>query len=140
MLLFNTIIILIITLYFRRNTITNTIDLTVDVVARLAIINAIAVADIEAELAAVSPDRVLNEPGEGLGERWVELPGIDLVGNGLNDLSTAALLITGRPIGMDGIEALQDPGPVQKVVHQRIDGDHAGADLVPERPVFGGAQ
>src|ERR1700728_1308580 len=36
--------------------------LTVDIVARLAIINTIAVAHIEALLRAVSPDGVLNEP------------------------------------------------------------------------------
>jgi hypothetical protein len=40
----------------------------------LDIIDAIAVEDIEAALAAVSPDRVLHEPGKSLRKRWIELP------------------------------------------------------------------
>ena len=32
---------------------------------------------------------------------------------------------------MVGAEPGQDPGAVQKVVHQRVDGDHGGADLPP---------
>ena len=33
---------------------------------------------------------------------------------------------------MVGLEPCQDAGADQKVVHQGVDGDHAGADLVPE--------
>ena len=47
------------------------------------IINPIAVADIEAVLGAVPPDRVLDEPGKSLRKRWIELPGIDPLGDGL---------------------------------------------------------
>ena len=45
-----------------------TTNLAVDVVARLAIINAIAVAHVEAGLGAVPPDRVLDEPRETAAE------------------------------------------------------------------------
>ena len=38
---------------------------------------------------------------------------------------------------MFGLEPAQDAGPVQKVVHQRVDGDHAAADLGPESLFFG---
>ena len=51
--------------------------------AAMGIIDAIAVANIEAALAAVLPDRVLDEPGKGLRKRWIELPGIDPLGYGL---------------------------------------------------------
>ena len=43
-----------------------TANLAVNVRARLPIINPIAVAYIEAALAAVPPDCVLNEPGKDL--------------------------------------------------------------------------
>ena len=32
---------------------------------------------------------------------------------------------------MFGVKPLQDPGSVQKVVHERVDRDHAPADLSP---------
>ena len=54
-----------------------TTNLAVDVVARLPIIDPIAVADIEARLGAVPPDRVLDEPREWLRKARIELPGID---------------------------------------------------------------
>jgi hypothetical protein len=50
-------------------------DSAVQVAAAVGIIDAIAVADIEAALAAVLPDRVLDEPGEGPRKGRVELPG-----------------------------------------------------------------
>ena len=59
---------------------------TIQVAAATRIINAIAVAHIEAALAAILPNRVLDEPGKGLRKRWVELPGIDPVGDGLNNM------------------------------------------------------
>jgi len=57
--------------------------------ASFAVINAVAVADIEAVLIAISPNRVLNEPGKGLRKSRVELSSIDPVGHGLNDLCAA---------------------------------------------------
>ena len=104
-------------------------NLTVDIVARLAIIDAIAVADIEAVLGAVPPDRVLHEPGKHRRERGIEGAGIDPFGHGFNDLGAAAGPVAGRAIGMVGAEPVQDAGAVQKVVHEGVDGDHAGADL-----------
>jgi hypothetical protein len=47
------------------------------------IVDAIAVTNIEAALAAISPDGVLDEPRKGLRERRVELPGIDPLGRRL---------------------------------------------------------
>jgi hypothetical protein len=41
---------------------------------------------------------------------------------------------------MVGIESCQDAGADQKVVHQRVDGNHAGADLLPAVQAFGGSQ
>ena len=41
---------------------------------------------------------------------------------------------------MVSIEPCQDAGADQKVVHQGVDGDHAGADLVPEVQALRGRQ
>ena len=62
-------------------------NLAVDVRARLPIINPIAVADVEARLGAIPPDRVLNEPRKRLRKIGIELPGIDPLGHGLYNVA-----------------------------------------------------
>src|ERR1700730_17507720 len=94
----------------------------------------------EAALAAILPDRVLDEPREGLWKARVELPGIDPPGDGLNDKCAATGPVAGHAIQVVRVEPGQDAGPVQKVVHQRVDGDHAAADLDPEDHLFGSAE
>src|SRR6266404_1970094 len=114
------------------NSITNIVNLTVDIVARLSVIDAIAVADIEAAPGAVPPDRVLNEPRKHRWEHRIEGAGIDPPGHGFNDVSAAAAPVAGRAIGMVGAEPVQDAGAVQKIVNEGVDGDHADADLMPQ--------
>ena len=41
---------------------------------------------------------------------------------------------------MTGLEAVQDTGPVQEIVHQRVDRDHAPPDFDPPLPPLPGAQ
>jgi len=97
----------------------------------MPIIDSIAVANIEALLIAKPPDRVLHEPRKHLRERTVELPGIDLAGNRPNDIGAAVWPVTASAIRMGGVEPVQDPGSVQKIVHQRIDRDRRHADFEP---------
>jgi len=72
--------------------------LTIDVRARLPIINPIAVADVEAGLGAIPPDRVLDEPGKRLRKTRIELPGIDTLGHGLYNVGAAASLVASRTV------------------------------------------
>ena len=111
-------------------------NLTVDIIARLAIVNAIAVADSKPTLGAVPPDRLLNEPGKHRRERRIEGPRVDPIGHGFNDFSAAASSVAGRAIGMVGAEPVQDAGAVQKVVNEGVDRDHAGANLAPQPQLF----
>ena len=97
------------------NSITNIVNLTVDVLARLSVINPVAVAHVEAAPGAVPPDRVLDEPGKHGRERRIEGAGIDPFGHGSNNVSAAAAPVAGRAIGMVGAEPVQDAGAVQKV-------------------------
>ena len=85
----------------------------------MTVINAVAVAHIEATLAAIPPDRVLDKPGKGLRKARIELPGIDPLGDGLNDVGAAAGPVAGRAIQVVRVEPGQNAGPVQKVVNQR---------------------
>ena len=114
--------------------------MAIDVIARLAIINPIAVADAEARRGTVSSDCVLDEPWKRLRKARIELPGIDPLGDGIDNVGAPARLVAGCTIRMVGVESCQDAGADQKVVHQGVDGNHAGADVVPEAQAFGGRQ
>ena len=127
-------------MFTQNYTITITAYLAINVIARLAIINPIAVAHVEARLGAEPPNRVLDEPRKRLRKPGIELPGIDPVRHGRDDVGAAASLVAGRPVRMVGSEPCQDAGADQKVVHQGVDGNHAGADLVPEAQALRGSQ
>src|SRR5260370_41993230 len=101
---------LLILLTIERNSIANINNLTADILARLAVIDAIAIADIEAALGAIPPDRVLYEPGKDRGERGVEGAGIDPFSHNFNDLSAAASPIASLAIGVLRAEPDQDAG------------------------------
>jgi hypothetical protein len=119
-------------MFTRNYTITMTANLAVNIRATLPIINAIAIAHVEAGLGAVPPDRMLDEPRKRLRKPGIELPGVDPGRHGRDDVGAAASLVAGRPIRMVGSEPCQDAGADQKVVHQGVDGDHGCANLVPE--------
>src|SRR5437868_14389516 len=99
--------------------------------ALLSIVDAIAVADVAAVLAAVPPDGVLYEPGEDPGERRVEGSRVDPARHGLDDVGAAARLIAGCPVDVLVRKPMQNAGAVQMIMHERIDGDHAATDLQP---------
>src|ERR1700683_2075961 len=120
--------------------IANTTNLAVDVVARLSIIDAIAVADAEAVLSAEPPDGVLHEPGERGREGRIEGSGVNLVGDAANNVGALSWLIAGGPVAMLGAAPGKDAGPMQEIVHQGIDRDHAAADLAPEIVTLWGGQ
>src|SRR3954467_11715171 len=105
------------------SSVTDTVHLTVYIVTRLSIVNAITVTDSEAALRAVPPDRVLHEPRKHHWESRVEGARIDPIGHGCNDVRTAALPVAGRPVGVGRAEPVQNAGAVQKVVNERVDGD-----------------
>jgi len=105
--------------------------------AGLAVVNTVAVANVQIALGAVPPDRQLHEPGKGLRECSVEAPGIDAGRNRLDNVGAAIGPVAGSPIRMVGAEPVQNAGAVQEVVYQRIDGDHAGADFGPQRLTTG---
>jgi hypothetical protein len=106
----------------QHHAITHEPDPAILVLATTGIINPVAVADIEAVLGAVLPDRVLNEPGKGLRKRWIELPGIDPLGDGLHNVGAAAGKVASQPVQVVRVKPGQNAGPVQKVMNQRVDG------------------
>jgi hypothetical protein len=108
------------------------------VLAPMPVIDPVAVADVEALLAAIPPDREFHEPGEDLREGTVELPGVDLAGNQPDNVGAAAWPVTAGTVRMGGLEPGQDPGPVQEIVDQGIDRDQVHADFQPPRANISG--
>ena len=100
-----------------------TMKLAVDVRARLAVIDPVAVADVEATLGAVPPDRVLDEPGKDAGKCGLNAGHRSARPFG-NDVGAAAGPVAGHAIGVVGAEPVQDAGSVQEIVDQGVDGDH----------------
>ena len=99
----------------QHHAITHEPDPAIHLGAATRIIDAVAVADIEATLAAVPPDRVLNEAREGLRKQRIELPGIDPLGHGLNDVGAAAGPVATGAIQVVRVKPSENAGPVQKV-------------------------
>ena len=99
------------------------------VFAPVAVIELVAVANVEALLAAIAPDCELDEPGEDLRKAAVELTSVDLAGDQPDNVGAATLPVTAGPVRVGGLEPRQDPGPVQKVVDQGIDRNQVDADL-----------
>ena len=97
----------------------------------LTVINSVAVANIEALLAAIPPDRELHEPRKDLWKGPIELPRVDFAGDQANDVSAAARLIAAGTVGMAGSEPPQDSGASQKIMDQGIGGDQLQSDLQP---------
>ena len=110
------------------------------VLATAAIVDPVAVADIAALLRAISPDGVLNEPGKAARIASAEFSRVDSVSNGLNDLCATTRPVARDPVGVLSREPAQDPGPVQKIVNQGVNGDQAGARFMPMRPVLWGGK
>ncbi len=94
--------------------------------------SAVAIADVEALLTAISPDRK-HESGKYWWEGAVELASIDLLGDQPNDVGTAAWSVAAGAIRMISVEPVQDAGSVQKIMDQGVNGDQLQPDLPPCR-------
>src|ERR1035437_5702369 len=116
------------------------VQLAIPILAGLAVVNAVAVANVQIALGAVPPDGELHEPRKGLRECSVEAPGIDPGRDRLDDVGAAIGPVAGGTVWMFGAEPVQDAGAVQEVVYQSVDGDHAGADFWPQRLAAGEQQ
>jgi hypothetical protein len=66
----------------------------------MPVIDSIAVADVEALLAAVAPDRELHESRKYLWKGPFELPSVDPLGDQTNDVGTPARLVAAWTVGM----------------------------------------
>ena len=103
--------------------------------ARFAVVDAIAIAEVETVCRAKPPNGVLNEPRKIARKLPVEGSGIDQLRHVLDDVGAAALGVAADTILMGLAAAVKNPGSVQKVMDQGINCDHVRAGLKPNRPI-----
>jgi hypothetical protein len=81
---------LILLTLFQGNAVTKTANLAIGIVARLPIIDPVAVANVEAKLGAVPPDSVLHEPWKHGREGRIKALGVNLLGHQGNNVGATA--------------------------------------------------
>ena len=102
--------------------------------ATAAIIDLIAVANVETLFGAVPPDGAGDEPGKRLRKPRIEPAGIDGAGNVNKNVSAATWPVAGRPIRVASLKSVQDSGSMEEVVDQGIDDNETRPDGEPTRP------
>ena len=104
------------------------------IIATGVVVDPIAVADVQAALGAVTPDRALHEPRKRRRENRIELPSIDLRRQQAENAGAPSRLVASVPVRVVGTEAAQNPGPVQEIMDQRVDCHEARTYFEPRWP------
>ena len=115
-------------------------QLATPVVATGVVIDAIAVANVEAVLGAVPPNCTLHEPLKCGREGRVELASINARRQEPENAGAASRLIASVPVRVVGAETAQDPGSVQEIMDQGVDSNEGRADFEPQRLSVAGAE
>ena len=114
-------------------------QLAMPVFATGGVVDAIAVANVEAVLGAVSPDCALHEPRKRRGESRIELPSINARGEQTENAGAPSRPVAPLSVRMIGAQPPQDPGSVQEIMDQGVDGYERRADFEPQGPSLAGA-
>ena len=115
-------------------------QLAMPVVATGVVVDAIAVANVEAVLGAIPPDRALHEPRKRRREGRIELASIDVRRQQPENAGAPSRPVAPVSVRMIGAQPPQDPGSVQEIMDQGVDGHEGCADFDPQRPSLAGAQ
>ena len=103
--------------------------------AGFAVVNSVAVAEIQAICCAEAPNRVLNEPWKNSRECRVDGARVDLIGNGSDDLGAASLAITRETISVGLAALVENASPMEEIMDEGIYGDHRLTRIEPSRPI-----
>ena len=94
----------------------------------------------EAFAAAFAQNASAHEPRKRGREGWIELASINARRQQPENAGASSRLVASVPVKVVGAQALQDPGPVQEIVDQRIDSHERRADFEPQRPLLARAE
>ena len=98
-----------------------------------AIIDVVAVADIQFRLGAISPDRVLNKPRERLWVGCIELPGVNSPCERSYYVGASIFRIASRSVGVVDTKPRRNARSAEKIVNECVDSDHAHTGFKPQR-------
>jgi hypothetical protein len=96
--------------------ITTAKQLAMPVVATGVVVDAIAVANVEAVLGAIPPYRALHETRKRRRELRIELASVNVRGEQPENAGAPSRPVAPISVGMVGAETLQDAGSVQEIV------------------------
>jgi hypothetical protein len=115
-------------------------QLAMRVVATGVVVDTIAVADVEAVLGAIPPDRALHEPWKRRGEGRIELSSIDVGREQAENASAPSRPVAAVSVRVVGAQPPQDPGSVQEIMDEGVDSHKGRANFEPQRPSLSRAQ
>jgi hypothetical protein len=87
------------------NTITQIVQATIHILAPLPVIDAIAVANVEAVAGTIPPDCALDEAREHAWVFWIEHGHVNLLGNHLQEVGASTRAVTPHAVRVVGAEA-----------------------------------
>jgi len=105
------------------------------VIATAIVVDAIAVANGEAVPGAIPPDRTLHEPGKRRREGRIELPSINARGEQTENAGAPSRPVAPVSVRVVGAQPPQDPGSVQEIMDQGVDGHEGLRRLRPTAAV-----
>jgi hypothetical protein len=124
----------------QRDAITTPKQLAIPVRARGVVVDLIAIANGEAGVGAVPPDRALHEPRKRCRERWIELASVDVRCQQMKDFSASSRPVASIPVRVVTAQPVEDPSSVQEIVDEGVDSDKGRSDFDPQRPSAAGCQ
>lgn len=113
--------------------------MAIDLLATTSIIDAIAVANVEAVSRAKPPNRVLNKSRKRRRISGIEGASVDLRGDRPDNVGTTAAGIAAGAVAVHHVAIIKNTGAMQKIMDQRVDGNHFGARFEPV-PTVGEAE
>jgi len=120
--------------YAQSHAITAPKQLAMPVVATGVIVDPIAIANVEAVLGAIPPDRALHEPWKRRRKDGIELAGVNVGCKQMENPSAPSRPVAPISVRVVGAQPLQDPGSMQEIMDQGVDGNEGRASTLPIRP------
>ena len=101
------------------------------VVATGVIVDPIAIANVEAVLGAIPPDRALHEPWKRRRKDGIELAGVNVGCKQMENPSAPSRPVAPISVRVVGVQPVQDPGSMQEIVYEGVDSHERRADFDP---------
>jgi hypothetical protein len=117
--------------YAQSHAITAPKQLAMPVVATGVIVDPIAIANVEAVLGAIPPDRALHEPWKRRRKDGIELAGVNVGCKQMENPSAPSRPVAPISVRVVGGKPVQDSGSMQEIVYEGVDSHERRADFDP---------